>query len=415
MLIQKQAGPLFNRSSPVESASPVFRQPSQGSSMDSRPGIHCRSHRTIYSIVSQTFEPAYQQDPGKPLPAPHGDHFPDLYRQSFRHVYRGAVFPIRQPIFPRHLVQRRRYTGHPPFLITLYLLITVARQKYQLQRIQRLESDMQLRYYQNVSVLHGSIRSLRHDLSNHLAIPEGSYRDSLLTICDQIDSQIHSQLLAIHKDRSPVLPRKIRNLPLPAAYSAVCKASAGGSLHHRRTKFDPFYHLCCKGAAFDASEKPSAISPAEAHRFLPRSTGSMEKDGARLHTSVYEFYNKGERSMLHIYQMILLLGTLPIFCCIQLFLVFKCIGVSSHRKKVFWLIIIYTIIFKAVEIGLELVPEYHTTLTIQITHSLVHAFNTFILLTIIGIYGEGYFPRNFIKTTFYYDFLHPALHADSDF
>ena len=47
--------------------------------------------------------------------------------------------------------------------------------------------------------------------------------------------------------------------------------------------------------------------------------------------------------MLHIYQMILLLGTLPIFCCIQLFLVFKCIGVSSHRKKVFWLIIIYTI------------------------------------------------------------------------
>ena len=79
-------------------------------------------------------------------------------------------------------------------LITLYLLITVARQKYQLQRIQHLEGDMQLRYYQNVSMLHGSIRSLRHDLSNHLAVPEGSYRDSLLTICDQIDSQIHSQL-----------------------------------------------------------------------------------------------------------------------------------------------------------------------------------------------------------------------------
>ena len=79
-------------------------------------------------------------------------------------------------------------------LITLYLLITVARQKYHLQRIQRLESDMQLRYYQNVSMLHGSIRSLRHDLSNHLAIPEGSYRDSLLTICDRIDHQIHSQL-----------------------------------------------------------------------------------------------------------------------------------------------------------------------------------------------------------------------------
>ena len=51
-----------------------------------------------------------------------------------------------------------------------------------------------LRYYQNVSVLHGSIRSLRHDLSNHLAIPEETYRTSLLTICDRIDHQIHSQL-----------------------------------------------------------------------------------------------------------------------------------------------------------------------------------------------------------------------------
>lgn len=79
-------------------------------------------------------------------------------------------------------------------LITLYLLITVARQKYQLQRIQRLESDMQLRYYQNVSMLHGSIRSLRHDLSNHLAVPEEGYRESLLRICKEIDGQIHRQL-----------------------------------------------------------------------------------------------------------------------------------------------------------------------------------------------------------------------------
>lgn len=79
-------------------------------------------------------------------------------------------------------------------LITLYLLITVARQKYQLQRIQRLESNMQLRYYQNVSMLHGSIRSLRHDLSNHLAVPEEGYRESLLRICKEIDEQIHHQL-----------------------------------------------------------------------------------------------------------------------------------------------------------------------------------------------------------------------------
>ena len=79
-------------------------------------------------------------------------------------------------------------------LITLYLLITVARQKRQLQHSQSLESAMLLDYYQNVSVLHGSIRSLRHDLSNHLAVPEESYRTSLRAICEKIDQQIHSQL-----------------------------------------------------------------------------------------------------------------------------------------------------------------------------------------------------------------------------
>lgn len=79
-------------------------------------------------------------------------------------------------------------------LITLYLLITVARQKRQLQRLQRLESGIQLGYYQNVSALHGSIRSLRHDLSNHLAVPEEGYRESLLRICKEIDGQIHRQL-----------------------------------------------------------------------------------------------------------------------------------------------------------------------------------------------------------------------------
>ena len=108
-------------------------------------------------------------------------------------IYRGQFFLFDNRYF-RDTLFNANVTLVILLLITLYLLITVARQKYQLQRIQRLESDMQLRYYQNVSVLHGSIRSLRHDLSNHLAIPEETYRTSLLTICDRIDHQIHSQL-----------------------------------------------------------------------------------------------------------------------------------------------------------------------------------------------------------------------------
>ena len=109
--------------------------------------------------------------------------------------------------------------------------------------------------------------------------------------------------------------------------------------------------------------------------------------------------------MLHTYQLIMLLVFLVIFCCVQLFLVFKCIGISSNQKKVFWLLITYTIVFKTVESYLELLPEFNASLALQTTHSLVHAINTFILLTIIGVYTDGYFPRNFVITSFYYDFL----------
>ena len=92
--------------------------------------------------------------------------------------------------------------------------------------------------------------------------------------------------------------------------------------------------------------------------------------------------------MLHTYQLIMLLVFLVIFCCVQLFLVFKCIGISSNQKKVFWLLITYTIVFKTVESYLELLPEFNASLALQTTHSLVHAINTFILLTIIGgLYG----------------------------
>lgn len=109
--------------------------------------------------------------------------------------------------------------------------------------------------------------------------------------------------------------------------------------------------------------------------------------------------------MLHTYQLIMLLVFLVIFCCVQLFLAFKCIGISSNQKKVFWLLITYTIVFKTVESYLELLPEFNASLALQTTHSLVHAINTFILLTIIGVYADGYFPRNFVITSFYYDFL----------
>lgn len=76
----------------------------------------------------------------------------------------------------------------------ILLLLWLILQKHQLQHIQRLESAMLLDYYRNVSMLHGSIRNLRHDLSNHLAIPESDYHAALTDICERIDTHIRQQL-----------------------------------------------------------------------------------------------------------------------------------------------------------------------------------------------------------------------------
>ena len=94
-----------------------------------------------------------------------------------------------------------------------------------------------------------------------------------------------------------------------------------------------------------------------------------------------------------------------IFTCIHLFLVFQCIGVKNRRKLCFWLIVIYTMIFRSATFVIETIPAYETSTTLQFAHMMIHAMHTFILLTIIGIFGTGYFPRNFISTEIYYDLL----------
>ncbi len=111
----------------------------------------------------------------------------------------------------------------------IMLLVFTAFQSRRLQYIQSLENRMLLDYYTNASSLHSSIRSLRHDLSNHLTAlsfmenaadpcrqaltstsdvpaaaevsggctppddPGAAYRASLLGICDSISAQTAQQ------------------------------------------------------------------------------------------------------------------------------------------------------------------------------------------------------------------------------
>ena len=94
-----------------------------------------------------------------------------------------------------------------------------------------------------------------------------------------------------------------------------------------------------------------------------------------------------------------------IFTCIQLFFVFKCVGVKEHRKLCFWLIVIYTMIFDSANYTIEILPLYQTSSMLQAAHMMIHAVNTFILFTIVGVFGNGYLPRNYILAEIYYDLL----------
>lgn len=108
-------------------------------------------------------------------------------------LYQGHFFRFDER-YPRNALLDMNTIMTILLLITLFLLIAGALQKRQLQHIQRLESAMLLDYYRNVSTLHGSIRRLRHDLSNHLAIPESDYHAALTDICERIDTHIRQQL-----------------------------------------------------------------------------------------------------------------------------------------------------------------------------------------------------------------------------
>ena len=114
-------------------------------------------------------------------------------------------------------------------ILVIIMLFFTAFHHRRLQQLQSIESNMLFDYYTNISTLYGSIRSLRHDLSNHLAVlsfmqnsavsdphvatdhggyPDAqeayesqafvssadSYRTSLLNICDEINHKMHQQI-----------------------------------------------------------------------------------------------------------------------------------------------------------------------------------------------------------------------------
>ena len=209
-------------------------------------------------------------------------------------IYRGAVFPIRQPIFPRHLVQRRRYTGHPPFDHAVSAdhccpaEIPVAkdpasRERYAAEILpERLGAPRE--HPQSAS------RSFQPSVRTGKQLP----RLSADHLRSDRPSDPQPAFLAIHKDRRPVLPRKIRNLPLSAKHFAEEKASAGGSLHHRNRGHPSLYDPLTETAVPTGPETSGHVQADESNRQNPRRLRFLDERHKSLYLHVIPAFLKEE-------------------------------------------------------------------------------------------------------------------------
>lgn len=91
--------------------------------------------------------------------------------------------------------------------------------------------------------------------------------------------------------------------------------------------------------------------------------------------------------------------------CFFLYISFRCIGITNHRKAAFLLIAVTALIFDIICIFLTMLPPYSSSLSLQLADDTLHMFKTLIILAVIAICAEGYLPRNFIVLFLYCDML----------
>ena len=93
------------------------------------------------------------------------------------------------------------------------------------------------------------------------------------------------------------------------------------------------------------------------------------------------------------------------FEVLQIFVVFKCVNITQHRKSCFWILFIYTLVFSTLQFIINSQLSYFDSEGMRAVSIMIHALDTFILLGIINVFSEEFLPRNFILVSFYYDFL----------
>lgn len=97
--------------------------------------------------------------------------------------------------------------------------------------------------------------------------------------------------------------------------------------------------------------------------------------------------------------------TMIISACVFLYISFRCIGITNHRKTAFILIAVTSLVFDSICTALMMLPSYNSSLSLQLADYMVYMFKTFIILAVIATCAEGYLPRNFIVIFLYCDLL----------
>lgn len=88
-------------------------------------------------------------------------------------------------------------------IIIIILIIIYILQNMKYKMLQKTETLMQLSYYKNVSEIYTEVRSMKHDIANHLAVISAAgtltydkrelYRKQLLSKCDEINHKLDTQ------------------------------------------------------------------------------------------------------------------------------------------------------------------------------------------------------------------------------
>lgn len=96
---------------------------------------------------------------------------------------------------------------------------------------------------------------------------------------------------------------------------------------------------------------------------------------------------------------------------IQVFLLMRLYNVPENRRKCAVIIIVSSVVFLVMEYYLGGRAMENMDEISVLMYNICHMIYTFVTISVIGIYADGFLPRNFIKIFLYYDVLTTVIYG----